>query len=486
MRLVLSLAIAASAVLCPRPSGWGSFTAAGEGTAGILTAVPRSIASHSSPVTHDQDRPLSTAKAAELSAADSAESRADFAATSYLAARTQHYFLGTLYELLLLLCLIAVRLGTRYRDWFARVVGRSWARASLYVPAVLGTVAILSFPVEAWNHALALNFHPARTSWVSWTTRWALSRAIDLAVVSIVVLLLYPIIRRGARTWWLVAWAVLLAVIGVTGLLRDRMFDLTRWLEPVTLRYPDVVADMERVARNAGKTIPPDHLVELIVPGSTPRGAFEPEFAGASEMWDPERIVFAEPLINDTDRPEILFAFGHEMGHLALHHSIKGLLIDAIILLALVYAAFRAGTWMLARWGRYWGIESMADHASLPLLLFLLVAINFVKVPAFNMTSRHFEREADRYGLEAIHGIVPSPGAAAAGLFQLCRERCFPDAELSGIPGFWFRDHPTDEERIRFAVTYDPWSHGRHPRYILPDTIDSDGNQTQNRTPSLR
>ena len=315
---------------------------------------------------------------------------------------------------------------------------------------------------------------------------WALSRAIDLGVVSIVVLLLYPIIRRRARTWWLVAWAVLLAIIGVTGLLRDRMFDITRWLEPVTLRYPDIVADMERVARNAGEAIPPDRLLELIVPGSAPRRGFEPEFAGASEMWDPERIVFAEPLINDTDRPEILFVFGHEMGHLVLHHSIKGLLIDATILLALVYVGFRASNWMLSRWGQHWRIESMADHASLPLLLFLFVGVNFVEVPAFNMTSRHFEHEADRYGLEAIHGIVPSPGAAAAGLFQLCSKKCGPNAELGGIPGFWFRDHPTDEERVQFAVTYDPWSHGRRPRYVLPHAIDSDSNQTRNRTRSPR
>ena len=107
----------------------------------------------------------------------------------------------------------------------------------------------------------------------------------------------------------------------------------------------------------------------------------------------------------------------------------------------------------------------------------MLVALNFAKLPAFNATSRYFEHEADRYGLEAIHGIVPNPGAAAAGVFDLCARKCGPDANLDGLMGFWFREHPTEAERTQFAITYDPWSHGQRPRYIEPPLANAAGLQ---------
>jgi hypothetical protein len=30
----------------------------------------------------------------------------------------------------------------------------------------------------------------------------------------------------------------------------------------------------------------------------------------------------------------------------------------------------------------------------------------------------------------------------------------------------WDWDHPTISDRIRFAVSYDPWSRGESPRYV--------------------
>ena len=84
-----------------------------------------------------------------------ASSAADSAARGYLEARGHHYFLATLYELLLLWLVLTVRLGPRYRDWLARVVGHRWVSAAIYVPAMLCTIGILSLPIDAQNHALA-------------------------------------------------------------------------------------------------------------------------------------------------------------------------------------------------------------------------------------------------------------------------------------------------------------------------------------------
>ena len=370
---------------------------------------------------------------------------------------------------------------TRYRDRLARGLDRrcgDFWQPAIYVPAMLCTIGILSLPIDAQTHALALDFGHSRTNWLVWMTGWARTRAVDLAVASILVLLLYAIMRRSSRWWWLAVWIGFLANTTLAGYLRVRTFEITaKRLEPIGWRYPEVVADMESVARNAGAIIPPERLVELTIPSGLGRPGYQPEFAAATPIGTLQRVIFAEQLIDDTSRPQLLFVFGHEMGHLVLHHDLKNRLIDAIILLALAYleAFVRAGgCWCGVGRARDGASPAMSDLASLlPLLLFMLVALNFAKLPAFNATSRYFEHEADRYGLEAIHGIVPDPGAAAAGVFELCAQKCGPDApSLDGLMGFWFREHPTEVERTRFATTYDPWSHGRQPRYVRPALED--------------
>jgi STE24 endopeptidase len=468
VRLAISLVIAASTALHPSPGGAASSVSAGLDTSLVAATAWPTIVVHPDP-SAKREPPLSTAQSAAQALSDTRLSATDSAARGYLEARGHYYFLATLYELLLLWLVLTVRLGRRYRDRLARVFGRRWVRAAIYVPAMLCTIGILSLPIDAQTHALALDFGHSRTNWLVWMSRWARTRAVDLAVASILVLLLYAIMRRSSRWWWLAVWIGFLANTTLAGYLRVRTFEITaNSLEPVGWRYPEVVADMESVARNAGAIIPPERLVELTIPSGLGRPGYQPEFAAATPIGTLQRVIFAEQLIDDTSRPQLLFVFGHEMGHLVLHHDLKNRLIDAIILLALVYLAFRACGWMLLRWGPGWGITAMSDLASLPLVLFMLLALNFAKLPAFNATSRYFEHEADRYALEAIHGIVPNPGAAAAGVFDLCARKCGPDANLDGLMGFWFREHPTEVERTQFATTYDPWSHGRQPRYVRP------------------
>jgi Zn-dependent protease with chaperone function len=121
---------------------------------------------------------------------------------------------------------------------------------------------------------------------------------------------------------------------------------------------------------------------------------------------------------------------------------------------------------MLARWGAQWSIRSLQDWASLPALLFLITTLAFLATPAFNAVSRHFEQEADRYGLEVNHGIVPNPNQVAAHYFEKSGEMNLADPDPSTFDKIWFFDHPTRPERVHFVATYDPWSNGKTPKYV--------------------
>lgn len=175
-------------------------------------------------------------------------------------------------------------------------------------------------------------------------------------------------------------------------------------------------------------------------------------------MWD---TTIAKATV-----PETLFVFGHEMGHYVLLHIPKEITIDASILLFLLYLGYRLSNWALARWGQLWGIRSVEDWASLPILLLILTVLAFFATPAFNAVSRYFEHEADRYGLEVIHGIVPDQAQVAAHYFEKSGEINLADPNPSAFIEFWMFDHPTRPKRVRFVATYDPWSHGETPRYV--------------------
>jgi Zn-dependent protease with chaperone function len=179
-----------------------------------------------------------------------------------------------------------------------------------------------------------------------------------------------------------------------------------------------------------------------------------------------KRVVVWDNTIAKATVPETLFVFGHEMGHYVLHHIPKEIAIDAIILLFLLYLGYRLSRAMLAQWGQQWGIRDLRDWASLPALMFVITVLAFLATPVFNAVSRHFEHEADRYGLEVIHGIVPNPNQVAAHYFQKSGEKNLADPDPSEFAKIWFFDHPTRKERVHFVARYNPWSKGEETRYV--------------------
>jgi Zn-dependent protease with chaperone function len=118
------------------------------------------------------------------------------------------------------------------------------------------------------------------------------------------------------------------------------------------------------------------------------------------------------------------------------------------------------------RWGGVWGLRGMDDWASLPVLLLFLSLLGFLVTPAANAYSRRIEHQADQYGLEVLHGIVPDAPAAAARSLQIMGEEDLEELSPSRAVVFWFYSHPPIHDRIIFARTYDPWSQGQSPEFV--------------------
>jgi Zn-dependent protease with chaperone function len=84
----------------------------------------------------------------------------------------------------------------------------------------------------------------------------------------------------------------------------------------------------------------------------------------------------------------------------------------------------------------------------------------------FSGVSRHFEHQADQYGLEVVHGLVPGEARTAAMAFQKLGEVSLDYPYVNKFWEFWAWDHPTIRDRMIFVQTYDPWAEGKQPEFV--------------------
>jgi Zn-dependent protease with chaperone function len=121
---------------------------------------------------------------------------------------------------------------------------------------------------------------------------------------------------------------------------------------------------------------------------------------------------------------------------------------------------------MVRRFGARWGVTEMSSRSGFVVLLFAVSIASFLLEPAGNAFSRYFEHQADVYGQEAIHGIVPDPQKIAVAAFNDLGKAWLEDPNPNPLIEFWLYSHPSVEERANFAAHYDPWKNGGHGEFF--------------------
>jgi Zn-dependent protease with chaperone function len=188
--------------------------------------------------------------------------------------------------------------------------------------------------------------------------------------------------------------------------------------------------------------------------------------AYVSGLGSSKRIVVWDTTADRMPLDEILFTFAHETGHYVLHHIAKGLALAAVGTFVLFWVVANFAEVLLRRVRESWRIDSLA---SLPGLVVLLLAFSLAQIvtePVENAISRHFEHEADVYGQEAIHGLVPNPQATAVAAFNRLGEAYLDDPDANPFVEFWTDSHPSTQSRATFAAHYDPWAPGQAPQFF--------------------
>ncbi len=370
--------------------------------------------------------------------------------------------INLVFGIVVLLLILQWKLAPKYRTLAETASRRRFVQALVFSPLLILTIDVLELPTGIYQNWVERAYGLSVQGWASWFWDWTKGEIISVIIGVILIWILYGVIRRSPRRWWFYFWLVSLPIGLLLLFLQPLIIDpLFHKFEPLSQKDPALTAALEKMVQRAGQNIPPERMFWMGAgEKTTTLNAYVAGF-GASK-----RIVVWDTTIANMDTPQIVYVASHEMGHYVLHHIPKLISFFAALLFVFFYFGYRSVGWVLSRWGAKWEIRGLDDWASLPVLLLLLSIISTLAIPIASPFSRHFEHQADQYGLEVTHGLTPDSGQVAAQAFQILGEVDLSDPEPNPIRVFIFYDHPAIPDRVQFSLHYDPWSQGQQPEFV--------------------
>ena len=362
--------------------------------------------------------------------------------------KAQHYTQGGHWLLLwgfvvsVVAAWIIIRTGvlTRLEQGIERKRARPFL-ASLVVAAVF---VLLSWALELpWsiyaNWWREKQYGLTSQAFGGWLTENLMSTAISVVFTAIFLALLYLLIRRARRLWWLWAGGLTAAFI-VFGMLIAPIY-----IEPLFNKYTPAPAGPVRdevVAMAKSVGIPHDKI--FVYDGSKQSNAYT---ANVSGLGGSARVAMSDTMFKKgADIAEVRGVVGHEMGHYAHQHSLWITGAFAVLAVVAFFIVDRLFPWFAAALDAK-GVTGIADPAGLPVLAVILAVLGLLGAPVTNTLVREVESDADRYSL--VH--FDEPDGLAKALVKTIEYRAATPSKLEEV---LFYDHPAVGVRVRRAMDW--------------------------------
>jgi Zn-dependent protease with chaperone function len=359
------------------------------------------------------------------------------------------WVLDTAWALVLPALLLWTGLSARMRDW-ARRAGRYWFfTVALYWVLFTIVTTVIDLPRAYYEgfvrqHAYGLS----NQTLGKWTSDQFAGLGVTLVIGALFLWVPYLLLAKSPRRWWiytsLLAVPFIILIVLVQPVWIDPLFNRFGPMQDKTLEA-DILALADRAGIEGGRVFE--------VAKSEDTKALN---AYVNGFGSTKRIVLWDTTLKALDRQQVLVVMGHEMGHYVLDHVWKLIGVLAVMIFVMLYAVQRLAATLIDRFGGRFGFTSLADVASLPLILVLFSLASLVINPAALAISRHFEHEADRFAAE-----ITRDNHAGASAFAILQQENLA-VPRPGRLYTWFRmSHPPVGERIDFFNDYRPWESGR-------------------------
>lgn len=363
-------------------------------------------------------------------------------------ARSNAYFEGGywlilwdfLYGAVVALLLLSTRWSAGMRNLAERITRFKPIQTFLYWVQYSLVVGVLIFPGSVYeDYFREHKYGLATQTFGPWMIDQLKGLGVNLVLGGILVTLLFGVVRRTPRTWWIwgaaVTYVFLIVVVLITPVYLMPIFNTVK-----PLNDPKIVDPILRMARANG--IPAKDVYEIDASRQTTRMS-----ANVSGFGNTMRITLNDNLLRRGSPEEIQAVMGHEMGHYVLNHVYKGLMFGLIMIVIFFAYLWKTIDWALQRWGEKWQIRGKGDTAILPLVLLLSSIFGFVVTPIMNSYTRTQEYEADMYGLNTSR----QPDGFAQAAIHLGEYR---KMSPGPVEEWIFFDHPSGRNRIFAAMRW--------------------------------
>ena len=116
------------------------------------------------------------------------------------------YVIATIYVFFVLYLMLRMHFAARLRS-AAESVSRYWlARAALVFAALFAVLQVLQLPIDAYQHGVRLQYGLSVQGWGSWFGDWAKGLGLGTLVAVFLGWVLYAVLGRSPRRWWLYFW----------------------------------------------------------------------------------------------------------------------------------------------------------------------------------------------------------------------------------------------------------------------------------------
>lgn len=347
---------------------------------------------------------------------------------------------GFLYGLGVAWLLLGTGLSARMRDLAERLTRRPALQTATYAVQYTVLTTVLVFPLSLYRgffreHQYGLS----NLGFGGWIVEQTKGLGVGLVLGTLALVLLYAVLRRAPRLWWLWGALVLLAFLGFVLIIAPvfvaPVFNDYTPLEDESIREP--ILEMARA-----NGVPATDVWVYDASRQTNRIT-----ANVSGFLGTERISLADNLLERSTLPEIESVVGHELGHYVLNHVYE-MFVELGLVIVLGFAFLR---WTFERvrqrWGGGWDVRGIGDVAGLPLLGALLSVYFFAMTPVVNTIVRTNEAEADLFGINASR----QPDGFAEAALKLAEYR---KLDPGPVEEFVFYDHPSGRARIFMAMQW--------------------------------
>jgi STE24 endopeptidase len=380
---------------------------------------------------------------------------ANAATNAYLAqisssakARSDAYFEGGYWLILwdflygagIALLLLNLRWSARMRDWAERVTRFRPVHTFVYWVQYLVLTSILVFPLTVYEEYFREHKYGLATqTFGPWMGDQIKGLGVNLVLGGLLVVLLFGVVHRLPRTWWI--WGAVVAnLFLIFAALIAPVYIFPIFNKITRLDDPKIVEPILNLARANG--IPAKDVYQIDASRQTTRMS-----ANVSGFANTMRITLNDNLLRRGSPEEIQSVMGHEMGHYVLNHVYKGIMFFLIVTVVAFAYLHWSLDWTLQSWGEKWQIRGVDDTAVLPLVLLLVSILFFVLTPVMNTFTRTQEYEADMYGLNTSR----QPDGFAQAAIHLGEYR---KMSPGPVEEWIFFDHPSGRGRIYAAMRW--------------------------------